>query len=93
MTGPIHYTLYKDGEEHTITITPGNKNFPGGDKFATGVFSLNEGNAGMGEIVFDDHMKQWEYTGMGNLTHEEAARIAGFIQANNQSDANDNTVL
>jgi len=88
MTDPINYTLYKDGEEHSITITPVNQNIPGGDIYVTGVFRMQEGEVGLGDIVFDDDMKQWEYTGMGDLTHEDAAEIAGFIQVNDKSDVN-----
>ena len=83
MTDPINYTIFKDGEEHTITITPVNQNIPGGDLYVTGVFRLSEGEVGMGDIVFDDNMKQWEYTGMGDLNHTDAAEIAGFIQVKN----------
>jgi hypothetical protein len=88
MTDPINYTIYKDNEEHTITITPVNQNIPGGDIYITGVFRLTEGEVGMGDIVFDDNMNQWEYTGMGDLTHQDAAEIAGFIQVKNASLAN-----
>ncbi|MCC8426249.1 hypothetical protein [Mucilaginibacter sp. UR6-11] len=83
MTDPINYTIYIDGEEHNITITPVNQNIPGGDIYVTGVFRLTEGNVGMGDIIFDDNMNQWEYTGMGDFTHQSAAEIAGFIQAKN----------
>ncbi len=85
MTDPINYNLYKDGELHTITITPVNQNIPGGDLYITGVFRLNEGETDLGDIVFDDNMNQWEYTGMGDLTHEQAGEIAGYIQATNGS--------
>jgi hypothetical protein len=88
MTEPINYTIYKDNEEHIITITPVNQNISGGDVYITGVFRLTEGEVGMGDIVFDDNMKQWEYTGMGDLTHKDAAEIAEFIQVKNASLAN-----
>lgn len=86
MTESINYTLYKEGEEHSITISPLNQNIPGGDVYVTGVFRLNEGAVGLGDIVFDDNMNQWEYTGMGDLSHEEAAEIAGYIQVNNNTE-------
>jgi hypothetical protein len=89
MTEPINYTIYKDEEEHVITITPINEHIPGGDIYITGVFNLTEGHVGLGDIVFDDDMKQWEYTGMGYLNHQDAAEIAGFIQVKNASAAND----
>jgi hypothetical protein len=88
MTDPIYYAIYKDGEEHNITITPLNQNIPGGDIYVTGVFRLTEGEVGMGDIIFDDNMNQWEYTGMGDLTHQDAAEIAAFIQVKNASTAN-----
>lgn len=78
--------MYKDGEEHTISITAVKQNIPGGNLYVTGVFSLTENNVDMGDIVFDDHMNQWEYTGMGDLSHREAAEIAGFIQVNYKHD-------
>ncbi len=84
----MHYKLYSDDSERTIIITPVNQNIPGGDIYVTGVFRLTEGEIGMGDIVFDDDMRQWEYTGMGDLNHEQAAEIAAFIQAKNKEAAN-----
>jgi hypothetical protein len=92
MTDPINYTIYKDGEERVITITPVNQNIPGGDVYVTGVFRLTEGEVGMGDIIFDDNMNQWEYTGMGDLSHQDAAEIAGFIQEKNATVTNNNEV-
>jgi hypothetical protein len=43
----------------------------------------------MGEIVFDDDMRQWEYTGIGELTHEEAGMIADFIKNYKEKDTYD----
>jgi hypothetical protein len=80
MTESANYTIFKDGEEHVITVTPQNEVIPGGDIYITGVYKLTEGEVGMGDIVFDDEMKQWEYTGLGYLNHQDAAEIAGFIQ-------------
>jgi hypothetical protein len=88
MTEIINYKIFKDGEEHTITITPVNQHIPGGDIYVTGVFRLSEGDVGMGDIVFDDEMKQWEYSGMGDLNHQDAAEIAGFIQVKNADATN-----
>lgn len=83
MTEQINYIIYKDDEEHNITITPLNETLPTGDIYLTGVFKLTEGKVGLGDIVFDDNLKEWEYTGMGFLNHADAAEIAGFIQAKN----------
>ena len=80
MTAPVSYTIYLDDEEHIIIITPVNQRLPGGDLFATGVYKLSERGINMGDIVFDDDMNQWEYTGIGDLTHKEAEEIAGFIR-------------
>jgi len=80
MTDPLNYTIYKDGKEHAITIMPVIQNVAGGNLYSTGVFKLSEGQIGLGDIIFDDKMQQWEYTGMGDLTHQEAAEIAGFIK-------------
>jgi hypothetical protein len=88
MTDPLNYTIYKDGEEHTITITPINQNIAGGSLYSTGVFKLTEGAVGMGDIIFDDKMQQWEYTGLGDLNHQDAAEISGFIQVNHNAQLN-----
>jgi hypothetical protein len=82
MKHPVSYLLIKGNEEHKITITPASQKFKDRDSLITGVYKLSEGKAALGNIVFDDQMKQWEYTAMGNLTHEDAAQIAGFIQIN-----------
>ena len=82
MTDPLNYTIYKDGEAHNITITPVNKNIGKANLSSTGVFKLSEGQADMGDIVFDDQMQQWEYTGLGDLNHQEADEIANFIKVN-----------
>ncbi|MGN6178889.1 MAG: hypothetical protein ACTHNW_06895 [Mucilaginibacter sp.] len=80
MTDPVVFGLDSDGFERPIIITPVFNRLPGGELHPTGVFKLAEGSINMGEIVFDDEMKQWEYTGMGNLTHIEAAKIAKYIR-------------
>jgi len=58
---------------------------PGTNQHASGIFSLSDGKTDIGDIVFDDMMGQWEYTGMGNLTHAEAQKIADFIKSNQQA--------
>lgn len=55
---------------------------PATHTYATGVFSLSEGETDLGEIVFDDHMHEWEYTCMGNLSHRDAKKVARFIKHN-----------
>jgi hypothetical protein len=80
MTDPVIFSLDADGFERLITITPLLNRSTNGDLHPTGVFKLAEGSIAMGEIVFDDELKQWEYTGMGNLTHMEAAKIARYIR-------------
>lgn len=80
MIDPVLFGLESDGCERPITITPVLNRLQNGELRPTGVFRLAECNIGMGEIVFDDEMKQWEYTGMGNLTHIEAAKIARYIR-------------
>jgi hypothetical protein len=88
MITALNYTLYKNGEEHRITITSHNKTPESDNVQITGVFALSDAGIDIGDIVFDDNMNQWEYTGMGTLTHEEAAEIAGFIQKNKLSENN-----
>ena len=68
-----------DGFVH-VTITPVNQPLPGGNFYATGVYKLHNGVVGMGEIVFEDDMQDWEYNGIDAFTYEEAAEIADFIR-------------
>lgn len=68
-----------DGPRHII-ITPDNEPLPGGDFYATGVFTLTDGVVGMGQIIFDEDMNEWEYNGIDALTYDEAAEIAEFIK-------------
>ena len=63
-----------------LTITPVNELLPTGDYFATGAYKLSDGVVGMGRITFDENMANWEYDGIGELTYEEAARVADFIK-------------
>ncbi|MEP6612775.1 MAG: hypothetical protein ABJA76_12845 [Mucilaginibacter sp.] len=64
----------------SITITPINELLPSGDYYKTGVYKLTNGVVGMGEIIFDETMTDWEYNGMDELTWEEAAEVAGYIK-------------
>lgn len=80
MKNELKYILETDDGDRVIKIHTHNHALPNSGEYASGVFALQEGKTDLGDIVFDDNMKQWEYTGMGNLTHKEAARIAEFIQ-------------
>jgi hypothetical protein len=80
LTETTIYTANIAGEERMITITPVVKRISGGSLYLTGVFRLSEGRFSLGDIVFDDDMKQWEYTGMGDISHPEAEKIAKFIK-------------
>jgi hypothetical protein len=80
MTNQVSYNITTvDGPLH-ITITPVNNLLPNGDYFATGVYKLSSGVVGMGDIVFDEEMDEWEYDGIDQLTYDEAEEIAGFIK-------------
>ncbi len=81
MIDPVIFRFDIDGVERLVTITPRLNRAPNGDQHPTGVFKLSEGHTNMGEIVFDDEMKQWEYTGLGDLSHREAAKIARYIRS------------
>lgn len=81
MKNELKFTLETEDGKRFIKIHTYD-NASGGGSYATGVFALQEGRTDLGDIVFDDNMRQWEYTGMGNLTHKEAAIIASFIQEN-----------
>ena len=84
MKKAVYYILETGEENRRIRIRPVKHVMPGTNQHATGVFSLSEGKTDIGDIVFDDNMKQWEYTGMGNLTHEQAELIATFINNNQE---------
>ena len=85
MKSELNYTLYTGDGKRSITIHTYNHATPCSGCYTEGVFAIHEGDTDLGDIVFDDNMNQWEYTGMGNLTHEEAAMIAGFIQYKSQA--------
>ena len=89
MIKQANYSLYTADGERVIAIDPITKIIPGGTLYATGVFKLTDGGANLGEIVFDDEMRQWEYTGMGDLTHEQASEIATFIQDQTRQELED----
>ncbi|WP_419701348.1 hypothetical protein [Mucilaginibacter sp. NFX135] len=80
MIKPAEYKLYTADGERVVTIKSVNQTIPGGTVYITGVFKLSEGEVGLGDIVFDDDLREWEYTGFGDLTHEQAAEIAEYIQ-------------
>ena len=63
-----------------LTITPIIESLPDGLYYETGVYRLNNGSVGMGNITFDEDMNNWTYDGIGELTYEEAAKVAGFIK-------------
>lgn len=84
---PLKFVLYQDGRPRNIIITEVNYASAAAYPPVTGVFKLSEGETGLGNIVFDDKMHQWEYTGMGNLSHDEAAWIATFIKDHVMADA------
>lgn len=77
MTDPVIFGLDIDGFEREITITPQLNQSPDGELHPTGVFKITEGNVNMGELVFDDEMKQWEYTGMGPLLIWKRQKLPG----------------
>ena len=81
MKNELKYVLETEDGDRVIKIHSYDHAAPGSGAYATGVFALQEGKTDLGDIVFDDNMKQWEYTGMGNLTHKEASRIAQYIQS------------
>lgn len=89
MIKPANYNLYTDDGDRIITIKPVNKTIPGGNLYATGVFALSEGKVDLGDIVFDDDMNQWEYSGMGDLTHQQAEEIVAFIKTYQEPDTED----
>jgi hypothetical protein len=80
MITQTQYKLYTENGDREITIKPNIEPIHGGNQYATGVFDLSEGAVGLGDIVFDDNMNEWEYSGMGDLTHQQAEEIAAFIK-------------
>jgi hypothetical protein len=92
MIKPADYNLYTADGKRSITIKPVDEPIPGGDKHVTGVFKLSEGDVGLGDIVFDDNMREWEYSGLGNLTHNQAAEIARYIQDKTRRELEDHQI-
>ncbi|MDB4904653.1 MAG: hypothetical protein JWQ63_3934, partial [Mucilaginibacter sp.] len=48
---------------------------------------------GMGEIIFDEDMNEWEYNGIDALTYDEAAEIVEFIKNYKDPEGADPNVL
>jgi hypothetical protein len=92
MIKSVKYNLYTADRERIVYIEPIVKTIPGGTLYATGVFKLSDGDVNLGEIVFDDEMRQWEYTGLGDLTHEQASEIATFIQDRTRQELEDQQI-
>ncbi|QTE39554.1 hypothetical protein ACRQ5D_30535 [Mucilaginibacter sp. P25] len=82
MEKSVIYDLDTEDGIRQIGIEAVQQLIPGTNVYATGVFRLSEGETDLGDIVFDDHMHEWEYTCMGNLTHREAKKVARFIKHN-----------
>jgi hypothetical protein len=80
MINQVEYDINTTKGPVQITITPVNRPLSDGNFYATGVYRLSDGVVGMGDIVFDEDMKDWNYNGMDELTYEEAAEVARFIQ-------------
>jgi hypothetical protein len=77
-----------DGPVH-LTITPIIQSLPNGDFYMTGIYRLSSGTVGMGSISFSEDMSEWTYDGIGELTYNEAERVADFIKNyKDPSDAN-----
>lgn len=81
MISQTSYDLHTADRIIHLTITPTNEPLPGGNFYSTGIYKLTEGVVGMGEIVFDDNMENWEYNGIDELTWEQAAEVARFIKS------------
>ncbi len=77
-----------DGPVH-LTITPVNNQLAGGNYYATGIYKLSDGVVGMGQIVFDADMQNWNYEGMDELTYKEAEEVANFIKAYKDPEGSD----
>jgi len=80
MVNRVSYNINTTDGPHHLTITPVNELLPSGDYYATGVYKLSDGVVGMGDIIFDADMNDWDYDGIGELTYEEAAEVAEFIK-------------
>lgn len=82
MEKSVIYDLDTEDGIRQISIEAVHQLMPGTREYAMGVFRLSEGETDLGDIVFDDDMHEWEYTGMGDLSHREAKKIARFIKHN-----------
>jgi hypothetical protein len=80
MINQTTYTVNTIDGPVQLTITPINNQLDNGDFYRTGVYRLTDGVVGMGEIIFDENMQEWNYEGMDELTWEEAADVARFIK-------------
>jgi hypothetical protein len=93
MVSQVSYDIETTGGAVHLTITPVNEPVPGGNYFATGIYKLSDGLVGMGNIIFDANMEDWEYDGIGELTYDEAAEIADFIRNYKDTEGADPSLL
>ena len=80
MINQVSFDLMTANGPRHITITPINEPVRGGDFFSTGIYKLSAGVVGIGDIIFDLEMKKWVYNGIGELSYEQAAKVADFIK-------------
>ncbi|GAA4333274.1 hypothetical protein GCM10023149_39940 [Mucilaginibacter gynuensis] len=84
MLAPVSYRLFHDGKYRVITIIPVNETLPNGMLHSTGVYKLSEGPVGLGEIVFDSKMENWEYNGFGDISYQQVNEIMLYIKRINE---------
>ncbi|RVU01070.1 hypothetical protein EOD41_10670 [Mucilaginibacter limnophilus] len=72
--------LNTSGGTIELIITPVIETF-GGASYLTGIYKVHEGPVGMGEVMYDTETDNWEYTGIGDLTHEQQQQLVNFIKA------------
>ena len=80
MINQVGYNIKTSEGLMHLTITPIIESLTGGNYYETGVYKLSNGTVGMGRITFDEEMTDWTYDGIGELTYEEAAKVADFIK-------------
>ena len=80
MISQTTYTVNTIDGPIELTITPVNAQLGNGDFYRTGVYRRANGVVGMGEIIFDENVEEWNYEGMDELTWEEASDVARFIK-------------
>lgn len=78
MTDAIDFLIQDANGEHSITITPVNVTLASGILYATGEYTLSEGDVGLGTITFNAD-NEWTFDGITDTSEIDIDHIAEFI--------------